>query len=70
MFTPEYSIFSLLDINKMYKETKLKRELIKALTKIKKMPHRGNLYIKQYPTGKATIDDYRKYLKLLKNIVS
>lgn len=59
------SIFSLLDINRMYKETKLKKKLMKSLLDIKKNPNRGNLYIKQYPTGKATVDDYRKYLREL-----
>lgn len=60
------AIFSLLDINKMYRERPLQRALIKSLKEIRERPNRGNLFIKQYPTGKATIDDYRKYLRELK----
>ena len=60
------SIYSLLDINKMYRETKLKNQLYRSLKDLKSRPNRGNLYIKQFPTGKATIDDYRKYLRELK----
>lgn len=60
------SIFTLLDINKMYREKKLKIELMKKLKEIKELPGRGNLWIKQFPTGKATVEDFRKYLRELK----
>ena len=60
------SIYSLLDINKMYRERQLKNTLLKSLKDLKNKPNRGNLYIKQFPTGKATVDDYRKYLRELK----
>lgn len=60
------SIFSLLDINKMYISRPLQSQLVKRLQEVKKTPERGNLYIKQYPTGSATVNDYRKYLRELK----
>lgn len=60
------AIFSLLDINKMYREKPLKKRLIKTLGELKKTEGLGRLFIKQYPTGKATIEDYRKYLRELK----
>lgn len=60
------SIYSLLDINKMYRELKLKKTLMKTLKELKNKENRGNLFIKQFPTGKATVDDYRKYLRELK----
>lgn len=59
------SVYSLLDINKMYRERQLKNTLIKSLKELKNLPNRGTLYIKQFPTGKATVDDYRKYLREL-----
>ena len=59
------SIFSLLDINKMYREKKISLQLKKRLEEIKLTGGRGNLFIKQFPTGKATVNDYRKYLREL-----
>ena len=59
------SILSLLDINKMYRERPLQSKLVRSLDVLKASTTRGNLYIKQYPTGKATVDDYRKYIREL-----
>src|SRR5574343_465679 len=60
------SIFSLLDINRIYREKSMKIKLIKKLGELKAQEGRGNLYIKQYPTGKATVDDYRRYIRELR----
>lgn len=60
------SIFSLLDINRIYREKSMKLKLIKKLGELKAQEGRGNLYIKQYPTGKATVDDYRRYIRELR----
>lgn len=59
------SIYSLLDINKLYREKTTKTKLVKRLNDVKKTENRGNLFIKEMPTGKATIDDYKKYLREL-----
>jgi len=59
------SIYSKLDINKMYLNSKMKKELIKNLREIKSKEKRGNLYIKEFPTGKAKVSDIRIYLREL-----
>lgn len=59
------SIYTLLDINKLYREKSTKVQLVKRLKDIKNKEGRGNLFIKEMPTGKATIDDYRKYVREL-----
>jgi replicative DNA helicase len=59
------SIYSLLDINKIYRDKHTKMQLIKKLNEVKQKENRGNLFIKEMPTGKATIDDYKKYLREL-----
>jgi replicative DNA helicase len=59
------SIYSLLDINRMYRDAQLKTKLLKSLYNVAKKTNRGNLYIKQFPTGNATVNDYRKYFREL-----
>lgn len=59
------SIYSMLDINRMYIQSKLKNKLIKKLKEVKSTDNRGNLYIKEFPTGKATVNDLRVYLREL-----
>jgi lambda repressor-like predicted transcriptional regulator len=65
MFAQRFdSIYSLLDINRMYLGDN-KAELIRKLKAIKDDPSRGNLWIKQFPTGAATVRDFRIYIREL-----
>jgi replicative DNA helicase len=58
------SIYSLLDINRMY-HGDLKTQLAGTLREIKATENRGELFIKQYPTGAASVRDFRIYLREL-----
>jgi replicative DNA helicase len=65
MFAQRFdSIYSLLDINKMYFGDN-KKELTKRLKKIKDVKEKGQLIIKQFPTGAASTKDFRIFLKEL-----
>jgi len=57
--------FTNLDINRIYHNKKIKTEFIKSIKELKKMEGKGNLYIKEYPTGKATVNDFRIWLREL-----
>ena len=59
------SIYSRLDINRMY-HGELKTELARKLKEIKRTQNRGNLFIKQYPTGASSVSDFRIYIRELK----
>jgi hypothetical protein len=54
------SIFSGLDINRIY--TTKRSELVPRLKDVKAKEGRGDLFIKQFPTGTASINDFRAYL--------
>jgi replicative DNA helicase len=58
------SIYSLLDINRMYLNSH-KSTLVDRLAAVKATQDRGELYIKQFPTGEATVRDFRVYLREL-----
>jgi hypothetical protein len=58
------SIYSMLDINRMYHGDN-QRTLIEKLKDIKATAGRGELYIKQYPTGAATVRDFKYYIREL-----
>lgn len=65
MFAQRFdSIYSLLDINRMYLGTN-RRHLMDKLAEVKATENRGELYIKHYPTGVAKVSDFRKYLREL-----
>ncbi|MFW6007926.1 MAG: DnaB-like helicase C-terminal domain-containing protein [archaeon] len=59
------AIYSYLDINKMYIQSRLKNKLVKNLKEVKNTEGRRDLYIKEFPTGKAKVNDFRIYLKEL-----
>ena len=59
------SIYSLMDINRMYVSKDKMKELGAKLNVIKKTKGRGNLYIKQFPTGEASVRDFKSYLREL-----
>jgi len=59
------AIYTLLDINKMYNVPDVKQKLITALRELKNDTNRGDLYIKQFPTGEASVLDFKIYLREL-----
>lgn len=58
-------IYSCLDINRMYLSRQMKNKLFRTLREKRNTENRGELYIKQYPTGDASISDFRIYLREL-----
>jgi replicative DNA helicase len=67
MFSSRFdSILTKLDINRFYFNEPLKKELLKRLITIKGQENRGHLYIKSFPTGKATVNDFRIWMRELK----
>jgi hypothetical protein len=67
MFAQRFDgIYSLLDINRFYFNRRLQAQLVERLRAIKAMPTRGNLYIKSFPTGKASVNDFRTWVRELK----
>lgn len=66
MFAQRFdSIYSMLDINRIYMSRRYKRNLMSKLKDIKETENRGELFIKQYPTGNASVLDFRIYLREL-----
>lgn len=59
------SIFTKLNINSMYTSRNNKRKLMRGLGEIKRLEGLGNLFIKQYPTGDASVLDFKSYLREL-----
>jgi hypothetical protein len=68
MFAQRFdAIYSLLDINRMYYGGDSgKLALYRKLKVLKDAPETGKLFIKQYPTGAATVRDFKIYLRELK----
>jgi len=60
------SIYSKIDINKMYINEKLKIKMIKEILILGSKKNTGNLFIKEFPTGNASVNDFRIYLRELK----
>lgn len=59
------SIMTGLDMNRIYSSREYKSRLMSNLRRIKESNNLGNLFIKQYPTGSASILDFRIYLREL-----
>jgi replicative DNA helicase len=58
--------FTGYDINKIYiKDTDPHKGFLRTLVELKQNPNRGKLFIKQFPTGEATRNDLRRYLREL-----
>lgn len=57
------SIYSGLNINRMYGSRESRRNLTRKLRVLKETENRGELFIKQYPTGDASVLDFRIYLR-------
>lgn len=67
MFAQRFDgIYSQLDINRFYFNTELQRDLIRRLGQVKQTEGRGNLYIKAFPTGAASVADFRIWVRELK----
>ena len=58
-------IFSCLDINRMYVSRAQKRMLFNKLREVKSTENRSDVYIKQFPTGEASVLDFKIYLREL-----
>lgn len=66
MFAQRFDgIYSKLDINRFYFNQKMQKQLLKQLKAVKEMPGRGNLFIKAFPTGAASVIDFRHWLREL-----
>ena len=60
------SIYSKTDINRMYVNKTTRSLMIKEVARLIKNKDRGKLFIKEFPTGNATVNDFRKYLRELR----
>jgi replicative DNA helicase len=60
------AMFSLKDINRIYTVRDITTQMITKLKELKNTEGRGTLFIKQYPAGTSSIQDFRIYLRELK----
>lgn len=60
------AIYSGFDINKLYVVKQATIELIKKLSELANKENIGKLYIKEFPTGEASVIDIKRYLRELK----
>lgn len=64
MFAQRFDgIYSKLDINSIYYDQGQKQKLVSTLKDLKNQEGRGNLYIKAFPTGKASVTEFRSWLR-------
>jgi len=59
------AMFSLRDINRIYTVKETTVQMINKLRELRDTEGRGTLFIKQYPAGTATVQDFRIYLREL-----
>jgi hypothetical protein len=59
------SIYTGLDINRIYVSNNYKNRLTRSLAEVKAREGRGSLLIKQFPTGDASVLDFTIYLREL-----
>jgi len=59
------SIYSKCDINKIYINKKIRTKMMKEIITLKEK-NVGKLFIKEFATGKATVNDFRIYLRELR----
>jgi replicative DNA helicase len=60
------SILSNLYINSMYSSDTNRKKLMEKLKEVKSDEKRGNLFIKEYPTGSASVLNFKSYLRELR----
>ena len=58
-------IYSGFDINRMYLSQNARQNLMRKMIEVKGTEDRGELFIKQYATGDASVLDFRIYLREL-----
>lgn len=58
--------FTNLDINRIYHNASVKPQFLKGIKQVKANVGEGRLYIKEYPTGRATVADFRRWLRELR----
>lgn len=58
--------FTNLDINRIYHNKSVRGKFVSGIKELKNNTTRGNLFIKEYPTGRATVLDFRIWLRELK----
>ncbi|KFZ26515.1 MAG: Replicative DNA helicase [Candidatus Izimaplasma bacterium HR2] len=67
MFAQRFDgIYSKLDINKFYFNQRLQSQLVERLRNVKSTEGRGQLFIKSFPTGKASVADFKIWMRELK----
>lgn len=67
MFAQRFDgIYTQLDINRFYFNQRLQSQLVERLRNVKATEGRGQLYIKSFPTGKASVSDFRIWMRELK----
>jgi hypothetical protein len=59
------SILSGMDINRMYLSKSNRTQLVSSLTEIKKNNNLGQLIVKEFPTGAASVTDFYTFLREL-----
>ena len=59
------AIYSGLDINRMYVSNAYRNRLARRLAEVRNTENRGGLFIKQFPTGDASVLDFMIYLREL-----
>lgn len=57
--------YANLDINRIYHNSEVRKKFVKNINDVRKNVT-GSLWIKEYPTGKATVADFRRWLRELK----
>ena len=60
------AIYSKLDINRIYLDKNLFSKMTNRLKEFKQNSNLGNLIIKEFATGKATVADFETYIRELK----
>jgi replicative DNA helicase len=58
-------LFSNLDINRILTVKDVTKKMITEIQKIKASSNKGILYIKEFPTGEASVMDFKRYLREL-----
>jgi replicative DNA helicase len=60
------SLYSKIDINKIHRNRQSISKMLVEIRKVKEEKNVGQLYIKQFPTGQASVLDFSKYLRELR----
>lgn len=58
--------FTNLDINRLYHNAAIRPRFLDGIKQVKANIGDGALYIKEYPTGQATVADFRRWLRELR----